>query len=67
MATIYFTKRFDSGVLKGLTYNSAITFPDGEESLRHYTAAFHRGAKGRDAITKTRYTIIDASFQNYQR
>ncbi len=67
MTTIYYTKRFDSGLLKGLTANCSIPMPDDAETIQHYARKLHVGAKGRDVITKTRWTIVDASFQNYQR
>jgi len=62
---LYFTKRFDSGLLQGLSVHSSISFP-ASETVR-YSKRFQRGATGRDLITKARWTITDASFQNYVR
>lgn len=65
MATIYFTKRFDSGLLKGCHVTSNISFP--ADRTPYYVRQFAVGVKGKDCITKDRWTITDASFQNYAR
>lgn len=67
MTTIYYTKHFESGLLKGLNLDCSITMPDDSATVQRYAKTFRTGHKGRDIITKARYTIIDASFQNYVR
>ncbi len=63
--TIYFTKRFVSGILIGLAVNSSITF-DGK-FLAKMAKRYARGSKGRDCITGDKWIVTDASFQNYVR
>lgn len=61
LQTLYYSKRFDSGLLKGLTVHQSVTAS--ESSLKHLRV----GSKGRDTITRSRWTIVDASYQNYVR
>lgn len=63
--TIYFTKRFTSGTLKGISVVAHIEFPN--EQVGYYAGKFCKGISGRDCITKDRWIITDASFQNYKR
>ena len=61
--TLYFSRRWLSGPLKGtVTHETA----SGDDPAALYRA-FHTGATGRAAITKHRYEVVDASFQNYRR
>lgn len=65
MDTIYFTKRFLTGNLAGLSVTSHLRF----DRLRvaEVTRKLRIGSKGRDCITKDRWIVTDASFQNYAR
>ena len=71
MATIYYTKRFDSGVLKGLRSSvqslTCLGEVNGRSEVQRCADAVYVGKRGKDIITGTRYTIVDASFQNYAR
>lgn len=62
MKTIYFTKLFKSGVLKGLCHTSQASF-----SELSSCALYKIGATGKDVITGTKWVIVDASFQKYAR
>lgn len=62
---IYYTKRFLSGMLKGLEVPCSISFP--KVSTADYAKRYRVGVKGRDCLTESRFLIVDASFQNYQR
>lgn len=61
LQTLYYSKRFTSGLLKGLTVHNHLTASP--KTLR----SFRIGTIGRDALTRDRYVIVDASFQNYVR
>ncbi len=62
LQTIYFSKLFTSGLLKGITvHGQQLT-----GSLAR-VARIRIGAKGRDAVTGAKFTIVDASFQSYAR
>ena len=63
--TIYFSKRFDSGTLRGIVVHGSITFPP--ECLAHYIKTYRKGTTGREALTRAKFTIVDASFQKYTR
>lgn len=63
MTTIYFTKRFLTGLLKGLSYKTSITFDTAR--LAKMAKAYRRGAHGSDCLTGTKWIITDASFQSY--
>ena len=65
MAIIYYTKRFTSGNLRGLSVNLHVSFDD--KRTQQMAKRFRRGAIGSDAITGDKYVITDASFQNYVR
>jgi len=62
MATLYFTKYFTKGVLKGITYHGKLTFVSVERAAEWLSAVRSKGERG-----KLPYRIIDASFQNYVR
>jgi hypothetical protein len=62
MQTIYFTRQFIKGNLKGLTHADRISFPTVEAC-----AAWVKGIKAKAAGGRLDYTIIDHSFQNYAR
>ena len=61
MHTIYYTKLFASGNLKGLSVNCEFTasLPTCKRIRLHST--------GKDIITGARYEITDVSFQKYAR
>ena len=63
--TLYFTKRFLTGTLKGLSVQTHISFP--ADRTAYYAKAFAKGTKGKEVITSNRYVITAASFQNYAR
>ena len=63
--TIYYSKRFDSGLLKGITVHGSISFP--AECFDYYAKRFRKGTTGHETITRAKFTITDASFQNYRR
>jgi hypothetical protein len=63
--TIYYKKLFKSGNLKGFIVSCLVSFPD--SSLERYAKTFRIGHKGSDCITKSRYEIVDASFQDFNR
>ena len=64
MQTVYYTKRFTSGPLTGLSVNTSLTL-DTTPAIAY--ARFRIGTTGRDALTGSRFTISDFSFQNYSR
>jgi len=59
--TIYFSKLFLSGDLKGITVHSQLT---GSPSTCR-RIQIHK--EGKDIITKARYRIVDAAYQKYTR
>lgn len=62
MVTVYCSKLFTSGTLKGLTVPMVL------KNVTLDTAKqFAIGRKGSDCITKARWVIADASFQSYHR
>lgn len=60
-ATIYFTKLFTNGLLRGLSVLDRISFPDDAKHRASYAKAFAVG------VERCGYRITDASFQNYAR
>ena len=66
-ARIYFTKRIESGTLKGMILHDSITFPDDEQHLRVYAKRYAIGSTRKAWAYGPAYTVVDASFQNYQR
>ncbi len=60
MQTLYFTRRFTKGALKGLTHQDKITFPT-VEGCTEWLAAVAKNA------SKLGYVIVDRSFQSYAR
>lgn len=63
MQTIYFTKKFTSGNLKGISVVSNVSF----ETVQRCADFAKIGRKGKDVLTNARWVITDRSFQNYQR
>jgi hypothetical protein len=63
MTTIYFTKLFTAGPLKGLTYQDKATGPDVATLAKFYRV----GREVKKPIGGSPYRIVDASFQNYAR
>lgn len=60
--TLYFSRRWLTGHLKGLVTHETVS-GDSLERLR----PFGVGRKGRDPFSKDPYEVVDASFQNYRR
>jgi len=65
MDTIYYTKRFTSGLLNGISVYGKLAFDP--IRMAEVVKRIHTGARGRDIFTKDRWVIVDASFQNYVR
>lgn len=59
MTRIYYSKLFLSGLLRGLVVPTESWAMTPEEAA----ARWHVGMEGRDCITKSRFRIVDASFQ----
>lgn len=64
MITLYFTKEFTGGVLKGLRFNESMRFAN-EKLAADWATWARKGCK--KPIGGWPYKIIDASFQNYTR
>lgn len=62
LVTLYCSKTFLTGTLKGLTVPMVLKNISLETATR-----FAVGSKGKDCITKSKWIITDASFQNYHR
>lgn len=60
MTILYFTKRFMSGVLKGISVNESMTFVS-VEAAADFLKVMRKGSKRVD------WKIVDASFQKYWR
>lgn len=60
MTTLYFTKFFISGVLKGIKVNESMAFVS-VDAAADFLKAMRKGSK------KVDWKIIDASFQKYWR
>jgi len=65
ITTIYFTKKFLSGCLKGLEHTTALKVDS--TRVPAVSKRYRVGKRGTDCITKHRWIITDASFQNYSR
>lgn len=61
--TIYFTKRFTSGTLKGISVIQQVSCPTVERCAK----VGRIGREGKDVITGAKWVITDSSFQNYRR
>ena len=61
IARLYFSKRFTSGLLKGITIHGSVYGPP--ITLKHFAI----GTKGHDWHSGAKWVIVDASFQNYAR
>jgi hypothetical protein len=62
--TIYFTKQFTNGLLKGVCVIASAAFSSVDEAAKY--AAI--GRKGKDKFgLKSPWIIVDRSFQNYRR
>ena len=59
--TLYYTKLFLSGPLKGLCANCSVTLP----TVESFRGRWMLHSEGKDCITNDRYRIVDRSFQNY--
>ena len=63
METVYFTKEFTKGFLKGIRIIESISFPTVEDCARFAVV----GREVKKPIGGSPYKIVDASFQNYSR
>jgi hypothetical protein len=59
MVTLYFTRQFRSGILKGMTHLDSLPFVSVDCAM-----AWVKAIK---ASTSVNYSIVDHSFQNYRR
>jgi uncharacterized pyridoxamine 5'-phosphate oxidase family protein len=59
METLYFTKSFVKGILKGLTYNESMSFISVDKAVEW--------VKDINAKKNLKYKVIDSSFQKYWR
>jgi hypothetical protein len=65
MTTIYITKQFSAGPLKGLRHNDAMPgFKDANEAAAWAKAHKTTPVRTRDGAP---YIVVDASFQSYTR
>ena len=62
--TLYFTKLFTGGNLKGILYTGTMTFVS-PEAASEFIKAGRKGVKR--PIGGSPYRIVDASFQDYRR
>ncbi len=62
-ATVYYTKRIDSGTLRGLLVPASLSYPTVAQAAK----AVHIGKVVRPSRNGPGYTIVDASFQRYER
>ncbi len=60
MVTLYFTKQFISGFLKGIKINVSMPFVSADLAA-DFLKVMRKGSK------KVDWTIVDASFQKYWR
>ena len=60
MITLYFTKQFTGGVLKGLFYNESMRFVS-DAAAAEFLKVMRKGSK------KVDWKIVDASYQKYWR
>jgi len=60
MTTLYFTKQFISGVLRGIRVNESMSFAS-VDAAADFLKVMRKGSK------KVDWKIIDASFQKYWR
>ncbi len=65
--TVYFTREFTDGVLKGLHHPDKITFPNLTLAARWIKRFVRTGRVVRKSRYTSSYIVVDASFQNYQR
>lgn len=59
METLYFTKFFLKGLLKGLTYNESMSFVSADKAIEWVESI--------NSKKNFKYKIIDRSFQKYWR
>ena len=62
MGTLYFTRKFTNGALKGLIHHDSISFPTAQACANWADKVNAKGQKG-----KMDYIIVDRSFQRYAR
>ena len=65
MVTLYFTKKFTGGPLKGLTYNDQVSFGSVESAMAYVARA--RGRTKRRRGCGSPWIMVDHSFQKYDR
>ena len=65
MITLYFTKQFTGGILKGLLYNESMHF-DSYESAAQWLKFARKGCR-KPYDRSSPYKVVDASYQKYWR
>jgi hypothetical protein len=67
MKTVYFTKQFLSGALKGISINTQVSFATQEAADSFARGYSDRSATHKDVLTQTRFRVTDVAFQKYAR
>lgn len=62
-ATIYYTKRIETGTLRGMLVHASLTYPTAAMAAR----SVYIGKVVRASRNGPGYTVVDASFQRYER
>lgn len=60
--TLYFTKSFNKGFLRGISVIESLGFVDTDSAAR-----WLKGVRANSEAGKLDYAVTDASFQNYAR
>ena len=66
-ATIYYTKQFTGGTLKGLSYITNITFPKSQTDEMVQWLQSHKVKPNKSLMGCSPWIVTDMSFQNYKR
>ena len=66
MTTVYITKKFTSGLLKGLIHIDAVPGFESPEKASAWVSR-HRVKPVKGILGTSNYIIVDASFQDYRR
>lgn len=64
MVTLYFTKHFTGGLLKGLSVNESMRFAN-DEAAAEFVKVGRKGFKA--FLGSSPWKIVDASYQKYWR
>lgn len=65
--TVYYSKTFQSGTLKGLTVHQELSFADNDAAFRFAKVIGDKNKVHRDLITNDAYRVTDLAFQKYAR